>query len=1079
MTTFDNSINKEDINAGVSTSHLEDYREQYHYSVPSGWANDPNGMVYFNGEWHLFYQYYPDGVAWGPMHWAQAVSTDLVHWKDLGIAIAPGDVNPGDGQKYIFSGSAVADTNNTSGFFDGIQGGGLVAAYTEDNNIAGTQQQCIAYSKDNGRTWTKYNNGDPVLTNAQDPVLGTTSDKTDFRDPKIFWSEDANEWMMVVAGGPLRFFSSKDLKTWKAEGNNSSITTECPDLYKLQVGDTGTYKWVLSEGGRYYRVGDFKQVDGVWNFVPDNDEHLAMNFAPDAYAAQTYYGTGENGTPDGRRIMINWMNNWNYAGSIGKITQTFNGQFTLQNEMKLVNTDDGIRLTQQPIKEYESLRQTPTTFDNVTISPNTPNIMSNLSGSQYEIVSEFTPDANTTEVGFKLRVGKDVDQETVVKYNTATGEVTIDRSKSGKAPSSSFASSYSSKVTKTADGKIQLHIFVDASSVEVYANDGEITGATEIFPNRASQGIEVYSVGGNTQATIQYYPLSGIWNNDIKGTNSIALSLSESNFTKEVGEQFTIYTATLPTTAAQGVNWTISDPSVVKIVSQDDTKTTFEVTAIGNTDLTATSKDGRSTKTASLGVYDRNVTPDISNLTNFQSTLGNWFVNKDNGINTYTADTRGIGDGFVTADQMNDDLTATYTYTADAKILTGDVASLVLYSQTRDASQGSIVANIIKDGSYRVFNYTAGQNVACNDDTHPKMTVDPNGVYHLKAEIQGTHIKYWINGTLVCDADQPYYDKPGYFGLNACNSEVEYTNIELTKVASDQSKLIFNKTAFEQTVGDTFSISTNEKVNWNVDTSVVQITDQTDTETTFKVVGAGQQITLAATAAADSTITGDVTLNAYPNPASVSGLVTGLDNLKASVGSWYVKDGAYTANSTGDAFAMSDTSIDVGKNPNTKYSFEATAKISDGNCASLVLFSPDITKPNSGGIVANINNNDGSWKLFTFPDGTNIASGNIADSNIPKPADGVYTLKVELIGNQIEYFINGTSVCRTTHTFTSGNLGLNIWNANVAFTNIKLTDDTDTTGTNTTGTTTGTDSTQTSTTGAAVTDSTQTSTAEP
>ena len=174
---------------------------------------------------------------------------------------------------------------------------------------------------------------------------------------------------MVVAGGPLRFFSSTDLKTWKPEGMQPEITTECPDIFKLEVGDTGTYKWVLNEGGRFYRVGDFKQVDGVWKFVPDNNQLLSMNFGPDAYAAQTYYGTGENGTPDGRRIMIQWMNNWNYAGSVGKITQTFNGQFTLQNELKLVDTDEGIRLTQQPIKEYESLRQAPTTFNNVTISP--------------------------------------------------------------------------------------------------------------------------------------------------------------------------------------------------------------------------------------------------------------------------------------------------------------------------------------------------------------------------------------------------------------------------------------------------------------------------------------------------------------------------------------------------------------------------------------------------------------------------------------------------------------------------------------------------------------------------------------
>jgi fructan beta-fructosidase len=856
--------------------------------------------------------------------------------------------------------------------------------------------------------------------------------KADFRDPKIFYNDDAKEWMMVVAGGPLRFFSSTDLKNWKAEGMQSEITTECPDMYKLQVGDTGKYKWVLSEGGRYYRVGDFKIVDGVWKFVPDNNEHLTMNFAPDAYAAQTYYGTGTNGTPDGRRIMIQWMNNWSYAGSIGKITQTFNGQFTLQNEMKLINTADGIRLTQQPIKEYENLRQSPATFNNVTISPNSPNIMSNLSGSQYEIVSEFAPDANTTEVGFKLRVGKEVNQETVVKYNTKTGEVTIDRSKSGKAPSSSFKDPAIGKVTKTADGKIQLHIFVDASSVEVYANDGEITGTTEIFPNRSSQGIEVYSVGGNTQATIQYYPLSGIWNNNVKGTNSVELSLSESNFSKEIGEQFSIYTATIPTTAAQGVTWTISDPSVVKIISQDDAKTTFEVTAKGNTDLTATSKDGRSKKTASLGVYNRNITSDISDLTDFQGTTGNWFVNN----NAYTSDALGIGDGFVTSAHMNNDLTATYTYEADAKFLTGDVAALVLYSETRDASKGSIVANILKDGSYRVFNFPGGQNVACNDATHPKIPVDPNGKYHLKAVIKGTHIQYWINGIQVCDADQSYYDTPGYFGLNTCNAKVEYTNIRLNKTGVDTSTLGIVKTEYEKNLGDEFTVYTNQDVNYkfNDDASlkVIKVSDGTDsTKTKFKVIGIGKaNITAMPTSGNAQPV--NITVTSYETNPDGKGIIEGLSGFTTSGGGrWYVNGDAYIAEGGGDKFAISNTSIEAKDGDNYTFETDATVLNPDDSCApSLVLFSKSKDKPNDGALVFNVNPKEANWRIFEFG-GSYGASGSITPS-----ADGKYNMKVDIVGQTVKYYLNGTEVCSTPDfTQRSGYVGLMSWNANVEFRN--------------------------------------------
>ncbi|HZK72011.1 MAG TPA: GH32 C-terminal domain-containing protein, partial [Clostridia bacterium] len=648
-------------NKGVTTHYLENYREQYHYSPAKAWANDPNGMVYFKGEYHLFYQYNPDDSVWGPMHWGHAVSKDLINWKELPIALYP------DEGGTIYSGSAVVDKDNTSGFFNGIKGGGLVAIYTQDYlNDKGTekQKQSIAYSKDNRRTWTKYE-GNPVISTKNDPLNNGA-----FRDPKVFYHEESGKWMMVVAGGPLRFFSSTDLKNWKPEGMQPEIQTECPDLFKLEVGDIGENKWVLSEGGRYYRVGDFKEVDGVWKFVPDSDERFVMNFAKDSYAAQTYYGTDENGTPDGRRIMINWMNNWDYCNNIAPITKTFNGQFTLQTELKLVNTNEGIRLIQQPIEEYKKLRKGVTNFKNVTISPDQPNIMRDLLGGQYEIVAEFKPDENTTEVGFKLRVGKDAGQETIVKYNVQTEKITIDRSKSGKSPSNSsvFLQSYSSKINKTQDGKIQFHIFVDSSSVELYGNNGEVCGTALIFPNRSSEGVEVYSLGGETKATIKYYQLSGIWNNDIKGTDSVLVSLSEEELEKTVGDEFSIYTTTIPAKASQGVTWKFSDPEVLEIVNQDDTKTTFVTKKVGSTTLTAISKDAKAQKTANLNVYGKDPSDIIKDLTNFR-TSGSWYV--VNGA--YVGNNE--GNGFTVAEQTNADKELTYTLEAEANLLdTGNTA---------------------------------------------------------------------------------------------------------------------------------------------------------------------------------------------------------------------------------------------------------------------------------------------------------------------------------------------------------------------------------------------------------------------
>ncbi|RII35500.1 glycosyl hydrolase family 32 [Clostridium chromiireducens] len=987
MTIFDNGINK-DVDPSTSTNYLEDYREQYHYSPAKAWANDPNGMVYFNGEYHLFYQYYPEKNEWGPMHWGHAVSTDLIHWKELGIAIAPdgdlpetGELKDVDryekawdnyGKNWIYSGSAVIDKDNTSGFFDGIEGGGLVAVYTQHSENPFTEQQAIAYSKDNGRTWIK-----PEISNGNNLIISKDNDPLnhkDFRDPKIVYLEDSKEWLMAVAGGPLRFFSSKDLKTWKPEAMQSGINTECPDIYKLEIGNTGTYKWVLSEGGRYYRVGDLKKVEDKWTFVPDEeykDKHQPMNFVKDSYAAQTYYGTGENGTPDGRRIMINWMNNWDYCVGIAPITKKFNGQFTLQNELKLVETNDGIRMVQQPIEEYKELRKSPITFENVTISPDQPNIMSNLSGSKYEIVAEFEPDENTKEFGFKLRVGKDADQETIVKYNTETGEVIFDRSKSGKAPSNSsaFLESYKSKINKTSDGKIQLNIFVDESSVEVYGNNGEVVGSGQIFPNRSSRGIEVLSNGGNTKATINYYPISSIWNNESDSKDSVLVSLSEGDLGKTIGNDFTIYTSTVPETADQGVTWEY-DSNILEIVSQDDTKTTFKTKAAGSTKLTAISKDKKSSKTINVDVYASDPTGVISDLTNFK-TIGDWYV-KDN---KYTGNSS--GDGFAVAEQTNEAKKVS-SLEATADLSNGNTAGLVLLAQDDDPKKGSIIANIDKNGNYRVFAFNKdGKVVGYNGDgnlvegediTSGVVVKTDDNKYKLRAEISDGHIKYFINDEIVCDTKQEFFEQ-GRFGFNVYGGEVNFDNV---KRSNDEPS---NITSIE---------------------------------------GSG------------------LTFDQNPVDLHVSG-----DS--------YVVDKGRQDN----GFAFSDQDIDTDKNT---YEFEVDAKIlgdwhayrpGNGDVAGIVLFSQGPDFWGDGGIVANV----GKWghcRIFARvkEDGVMVEKDIFNEDAVPEPKFNRFNMKIKLEGNKITFIVNGKEVYSGEQDYyTTGKFGFNVWNGPSEFRNITLTSD--------------------------------------
>lgn len=484
--------------------YKEKYRDQYHYSVKDGWGNDPNGLIYYNGLYHFFYQFYDD-VAWGPMHWGHATSKDLIHWNEEPIAFYP------DANGAAFSGSIVADTGNTSGLFSG-KNGGLVAFITADG---GGQRIKLAYSSDEGKTWTKLD--DPVLDYSTDDPLKNGA----FRDPKVFrWN---NKWFMVVAGGPLRIYSSDNLRQWKVETVYSNIDTECPDLYPIQTDDG--IKWVLSRGGRYYKVGDFKQVDGSWSFIPDKayeNKDGIMNFGKDSYAAMTYYiqdfGTETKPTlPE--LVEVNWMNNWDYCRDVATtVGQKFNGTYNLNLKLGLIKEENKYVLTQTPIDAYKNLRDTEHAmiFKDVDLSSNN-NLLKDFKGDTYEIVAHFKPSETTTKVGFKVRVGDG--QSTDIIYDLETDTLSIDRSKSGIQINNLFSLVNSQEVTTNEDGSIDLHLYIDKASVEVFSKGNTVAGTNQIFPDEDSLGASVLVEGGNVKADIAIYPLKSIWFEEENTTN--------------------------------------------------------------------------------------------------------------------------------------------------------------------------------------------------------------------------------------------------------------------------------------------------------------------------------------------------------------------------------------------------------------------------------------------------------------------------------------------------------------------------------------------------------------------------------
>ncbi|MBB4634505.1 glycoside hydrolase family 32 protein [Longimicrobium terrae] len=478
-----------------------DYRPQYHFTAPTNWLNDPNGLVYYQGEYHLFYQYNPEGSTWGHMNWGHAVSRDLVRWEHLPVALREED------GWMMFSGSVVVDWQNTSGFGkDGEPP--MVALYTGHRTRDNRQVQAVAYSTDRGRTWTKYG-GNPVID------IGST----DFRDPKVFWYEPGQTWVMVVALSQerkVRFYSSPDLKQWTYLSDFGQLGSvwgvwECPDLFPLAVdGDPQNVRWVLEvdvsgggptggSAGQYF-LGRF---DGTTFTLDGSAEPRWVDYGADFYASLSWSDIPRD---DGRRVMLGWMNNQWYANAIP--TSPFRGSMSIPRVLGLGSTPGGIRLVQQPAAELQSLRGTPVRVEGLELeSRSVPLAERGVAGRAMEIIAEFEV-GTATEVGLQVRQGGN--EETLVGVNVAGSQLFVDRTRSGSTGfHPGFAARHAGPLT-VRDGRVRLHVFVDWSSVEVFGGEGETVLTDQIFPTGVNDGVSVYARGGRARlVSLEAWPLSG------------------------------------------------------------------------------------------------------------------------------------------------------------------------------------------------------------------------------------------------------------------------------------------------------------------------------------------------------------------------------------------------------------------------------------------------------------------------------------------------------------------------------------------------------------------------------------------
>lgn len=456
---------------------FEKYRPQFHFTPEANWMNDPNGLVYYKGNYHLFYQYYPDSTIWGPMHWGHAKSKDLLHWVHRPVALYP------DSLGYIFSGSAVIDKNNTSGF--GKEA--MVAMFTYHDPIKEKegsilfQTQGIAYSADEGETWTKYEEN-PVIEN---PGI------RDFRDPKMFWNEDKAIWQMVlVAKDHVQFYESPDIKDWKKisefrfEDNPPMGVWECPDLFKLKVEGTQEEKWVLiishgtgapnaGSGTRYF-IGDY---DGT-TFTTNQKESQWVDYGTDNYAGVTF-----NNEPNNKRIFIGWMSNWDYA--ITTPTESWRSAMTLPRELSLMKEGDTYYLKSPFIEGLNSLAKS---ISKTEITGNIPyqfrynhlqsSVISFDADIQEKLLITFS---NSKKESFKI------------SYNINDGFVKLDRTKSGMVDfNEKYKSSAIQKMFIGNKKKLSFKLVLDASSIEIFINGGQYVMTNQIFPNENFSNFEIF-----------------------------------------------------------------------------------------------------------------------------------------------------------------------------------------------------------------------------------------------------------------------------------------------------------------------------------------------------------------------------------------------------------------------------------------------------------------------------------------------------------------------------------------------------------------------------------------------------------
>lgn len=516
-----NTDTRQNITEEVSSYYQEPYRPQIHFSPEEMWMNDPNGLVYYEGEYHLFYQYYPDSTVWGPMHWGHAVSPDMVNWEHLPIALYP------DSLGYIFSGSAVVDWKNTSGLGTETNPP-LIAIFTHHDPVGEKekridfQYQSIAYSLDKGRNWTKYENN-PVVPN---PGI------RDFRDPKVRWDDGSQQWIMIFAADDrVRIYSSPNLIEWTfasefgAEWGSHGGVWECPDLFPLAVnGDPSQIKWVMllsiNPGGpnggsaTQYFVGDFDgqtfTLDPEFaprvaptSTDPAREQAVWLDYGPDNYAGVTFSDVPDE---DGRRLFLGWMSNWAYAQVVP--TEAWRSAMTMPRSLSLIKNAQGWWVCSTPVTEIANLHSGG--FEVLEQLTGDQEITAAIPGQALPL--EINLQASSTKGTFGLKLYNDQGENLSVGYDPVANRYFIDRRAAGPDDFSENFAGVHYAPKKEGPSNVDLTLIIDVSSIELFADDGATVMTSIFFPSESFNHVALFAEGvGVEWQKVEGRSLKGIW----------------------------------------------------------------------------------------------------------------------------------------------------------------------------------------------------------------------------------------------------------------------------------------------------------------------------------------------------------------------------------------------------------------------------------------------------------------------------------------------------------------------------------------------------------------------------------------